>query len=92
MRTLLSRLAGLFGRSKREDALDDEVQTHLDLLAAEYERRGLSPASARLAARRAFGSVEPMKERYRDRRSLPWLETLARDVRFGLRGSAVIPA
>ena len=86
MRTLLSRLIALVRGRRLDAALDDEVRTHLELLASEYERRGLSAADARHAARRAFGAAEPMKERYRDRRGLPWLEDLARDVRHGLRG------
>jgi hypothetical protein len=39
----------------------------------------------RLAARRAFGAVAPMKERARDVCRLAWLEDLGRDVRYGLR-------
>ena len=72
--------------TRRDDRLDSEIQHHLDLLTAEYESRGMSPDEARYAARRAFGGVEPMKERYRDGLRLQWLEDLARDVRFGLRG------
>jgi len=85
MRTLLTRLlATLTGHRERD--LDDEVRAHIDLLAADYERRGMSPADARFAARRAFGAVEPMKERYRDRQKLRWLEDLRRDCRYALRG------
>src|SRR4029434_4022458 len=65
--------------------LDAEVQAHLDLLAAEHERRGLSPVAAREAARRDCGGVEQMKERYRDQRGLRWLEDMAQDVRYGTR-------
>lgn len=86
MRTYLARIAGLMARRRSDAALDDDIRAHLDLLAAEYERRGLSPEEARLAARRAFGSVEPMKAHYRDRRGVPWLDTLARDMRYAIRG------
>ena len=85
MRPLVSRLAALFRRSPLDAALDEEVRGHLDLLAAEYERRGLTPDDARHAARRAFGGVEPMKERYRDRRGVSILSDLSRDVTFALR-------
>jgi hypothetical protein len=71
MRVLLSRVLGLFRRRSAETQLDDEVRTHLDLLTADYERRGMSPAEARRAARRAFGGVEQMKDAYRDRQGLP---------------------
>ena len=65
--------------------LDDEVRMHLELLAVEYERRGLSPEQARHAARRDFGGVEQMKETYRDRRGLPWLDDMRRDVQHAFR-------
>lgn len=91
MRTMLSRLAGLIGRSRRDQALDDEVRTHIELLAADYERRGLSPDGARFAARRAFGGVESMKERYRDRSTWPFIATLTQDVRHAWRSLARSP-
>ncbi|MGH7555203.1 MAG: permease prefix domain 1-containing protein, partial [Longimicrobiales bacterium] len=61
MPMLWSRIRALFRRSQ----LDDEVRAHLELLAADYVRRGMPPEQARLAARRAFGAIEPMKEAYR---------------------------
>jgi predicted permease len=68
-----------------EDDLKDEIQTHLDLLAEEHERRGLSSEEARLAARRDFGGVEQMKEAYRDQRGFRWIDSLVRDVRYAIR-------
>src|SRR5688500_7815498 len=68
-----------------DDRLDTEIQHHVDLLAVEYESRGMSPDEARLAASRAFGGVEPMKEAHRDLRAFQFVGTLARDVRFALR-------
>ena len=84
-RVLLSRLRGLFGRSRSEAQLDEEVREHLDRLAAEHVRRGLLPADARAAARRDFGGVDQTKERYRDQRGLPWVDALVQDVRYGVR-------
>jgi predicted permease len=84
-RTVISRVLSLLGRRHRDVDLDDEVRTHLELLAADYERRGLSPVQARRAARRDFGGVEQMKEHYRDRRGLPWLDDARRDVQHALR-------
>jgi predicted permease len=85
MRTILRRFTSLFRRRRLDEALDEEVRAHLDLLAADYERRGMTPYEARLAARRAFGGVEPMKEAYRDRRGLRWLEDLRRDLQHSFR-------
>lgn len=86
MRILLSRLASLFRRARLDAALDADIRAHLELLAADYERQGMSPVDARFAARRAFGAVEAMKEVYRDRRGLPWLDDLRRDTRHACRG------
>ena len=84
-RAVFSRLWSVFRRRQQDVDLDDEIRTHLDLLAAEYERRGMTSHDARLAARRAFGGVQQMKETYRDRYGLRWLEDARRDVHHALR-------
>jgi predicted permease len=84
-RTWLAKARALFTRHRLDRDLDDEVQSHLDLLAADYEHRGLTQEAARLAARRAFGGVEQMKETYRDRRGLRVIDECLRDCRFGVR-------
>jgi putative ABC transport system permease protein len=76
----------LFKRHRRDGDLDEEIRGHIDLLAAEHERRGMSPVEARYAARRAFGAVEPMKEVYRDGQGLRWIDALRQDVRYAVRG------
>lgn len=70
IRTVIARIASFFRRRQLDDELDEEVRTHLELLAADYERRGMTRERARAAARRAFGGIEQMKEVYRDRRRL----------------------
>ncbi len=80
-----SRVRGWLRQRRRDAELNDEIETHLDLLADEYVRRGLSRADARAAARREFGGVEPMKEIHRDQRGLPGLDALASDVRYAVR-------
>jgi predicted permease len=86
VRVLLSRIRGAFGSGRWGARLDDEVREHLDQLAAEYEQGGMTPQQARQAARRAFGGVEQMKEAYRDRRGLPWVDDLRRDIGYAARG------
>jgi hypothetical protein len=85
LRVFLARVLSLFRRRQLEVDLDDEVRAHLELLVSEYERRGLSADQARLAARRAFGGIEQLKETYRDRRGLRWLDDARRDVHHALR-------
>jgi predicted permease len=85
LRILALRIKGLFGKSRREIDLDAELQAHLAALTEENIRRGMTPDEARHAARREFGGVEQTKELYRERRGLPFLETLFYDIRFGAR-------
>jgi predicted permease len=85
MRMLLLRIRALFRQWKLDAQLDEEVRAHLDELAAEYTRRGATPEQARLAARRAFGGVEQMKEQHRDGRTFRWVEDTWRDARYAFR-------
>jgi putative ABC transport system permease protein len=92
VRTLLSRIAGIFGRRRRDQELDDEVRFHLDMTAEKYQRGGMSADEALRAARREFGGVMQVKEAYRDQRGLPWMETLIQDARYGIRSLLHTPA
>jgi hypothetical protein len=85
LRVLIARIKAAFGMSRGDADLDAEIQAHLDLLAADFVERGLSPTDARTAARRAFGAVEGMKETYRDQRGLRFFDTLLQDLRYGAR-------
>ena len=85
LRVLFSRLRTLVRTRRRDTDLDEEIETHLTLLADEQIRRGVPPDAARAAAKAAFGGVAQVKETYRDQRGLPFLETLMQDLRFGIR-------
>ncbi len=85
MRTFLSRVVDVVVRGSRERRLDDEVQAHLELLIDEYTAGGLSRGDAELAARKAFGGVDQIKERYRDRRGFPLIAELSQDTRYACR-------
>jgi len=81
----LRRLLSLL-RSHRDDReLDREMATHLALIEDEHRRRGLTADEARLAARRAMGSVALAKDRHRDARSFAWLDDARQDLRFAVR-------
>ena len=81
----LSRLRAMFTTRRNDAQLNEEIQTHLDLLMAENMRAGMSANDARAAARRKFGGVDQIKEEYRDQRGLPIVETIAQDVRYAVR-------
>ena len=85
IRMLLSRCAAHFGRKKLDADLDDEVRAHIDLAVQENLRNGMGMSEARTEALRAFGGVTQMKEEYRVRRGLSFFESMARDLRVGMR-------
>ena len=89
--TIPLRLRSLFRRGRVEQQLDEELQDHLDRKTEEFLAQGMAPDDARRAARRAMDGFELRKEQCRDARGVNFLETLLRDVRFGLRMLGTAP-
>jgi predicted permease len=85
LRIFIQRLCGLFFKRRLERDLEDEIRSHLDWQTEEHIMQGMSPAEARQAALRKFGGVAQVKEVYRDRFTLPAVETAIQDFRYGLR-------
>ena len=92
LRAWLSRLAGLFHKSRRDRELADELESHLQMHMDDNLRRGMTAEEARRQAHLQLGGVEQTKEIYRDRRGLPALETVLQDIRFAARMLAKSPA
>ena len=79
------RLSSLFRRRRLEEDLDEELRQHL---AREIEHQvalGLSPADARLAALREFGSAAQIADECRDARGLSLVDHCRQDLRYALR-------
>src|SRR5215469_1420859 len=68
-----------------EQALDDELQSAVELLIQEKMKEGLSHSEARRQALIELGGVEQVKEKVRTIRFGRVLETFAQDVRYALR-------
>src|SRR5467141_439253 len=85
LRAMLSRAWGTLLRRRLDQDLEEEVQEHLDMLVERFIHQGMSPEEARCAARRQFGGVTQLKEDVHERRSLPQIEVLCRDIRYALR-------
>jgi putative ABC transport system permease protein len=85
LRIFFHRLLGLFVRRKLERELEEEIRTHLEMQIEENLRQGMSLEDARRAARLRFGGVEQVKEAYRDKSRLGWIESLWLDLRYGVR-------
>jgi predicted permease len=80
------RMRELVRRRRLDRELDREVGFHLQMLEDQFRARGMTAAEAKAAARREFGGVAQAAEAYRDERGIPWLEILAKDIRYALRG------
>jgi putative ABC transport system permease protein len=93
--TLLHRVASIVRwivrRDRAERDLKDELETFVDMAAAERMRDGATPVEARRLAVLHLGGVEQTKERVRTARHGAWLDVLARDVRYALRMCARNP-
>jgi predicted permease len=85
LRTCLSRIGALFGKFEQDRELDAELRSHLEMHVADYLRDGMDPAEARRQALIKLGGLEQIKENYRDRRGLPFIETVLADLRFAAR-------
>src|SRR5689334_25203785 len=85
MRAFVKRLGAFFSQKRWEGDLAAELESNLELHAEDNRRAGMNPEEARRAAVLKWGATESVKETYRDRKSLPWLETLAQDVRYAGR-------
>ena len=91
-RQLLHRLLSLFTRAHDDRELDAELHSHLDAAIADNLRNGMSPQEARRQALLALGGTQQTKESVHDTRTLPFLETLAQDLRYGARMLRKYPA
>src|SRR5579863_16009 len=95
MRTLkrfFNRLRSFATTRQAEGRLQAEIEEHLALETARNLRSGLSPADARRQAILKFGTVQAIRESYRDQRGLPLVETLIQDTRHALRRLRNAPA
>ena len=79
------RLGSLFRKERLDRELDEEVASHLAMNVEDNLRAGMTPEEARRDALMKLGGIEQTKEIYREHRGVAWLETVAQDVRFGLR-------
>jgi len=72
-------------RQRRDEDLDRELRSHLDLEAEDQQEAGLAAEEARYAARRALGNTALVKEDTRAIWGWTSLEGLGQDLRYALR-------
>jgi putative ABC transport system permease protein len=72
-------------RDRAERELNEELQTFLDMAAADEARGGVAPDEARRRAALQLGGLEQTKERVRNGRHGAWLDVLGQDIAYGWR-------
>ena len=78
--------------SSHHDELQDELAVHREMVEQDLVRRGMSPAAARVEARRTMGNETYMREESRAVWLRPWLEALLQDIAYARRAVRRDPA
>jgi predicted permease len=82
---LLFRIRALFRQTAADAELDEELRFHIEQQIEKYLKSGLTREEAMRRVRLDFGGLDQVKEECRDARGVTLVETLLRDLRFGLR-------
>jgi predicted permease len=85
LRAWITRLAGMFSKQNRERDFADELESHVQMHVDDNLRAGMSPEEARRQALLQLGGVEQVRQNYRERGTVPFLEGLVQDLRFSWR-------
>jgi len=85
IRAWASRTRASLSPRQLDQEFEHELDAHLDMLADENVRRGMSPEEARRAARIRLGGQTQLKEINRELHGLPALETFFQDTRYAFR-------
>src|SRR5262249_37716129 len=85
MRRLIARIKAFFGAEALDRDFNQEMVAHLELMAEDYRRRGLSPEEALREARLRFGGAAQLREAHREERGVPVIDGVLQDVRYAVR-------
>ena len=85
LRAWFIRLSGLLCGDSSDREITNELESHVQMHIEDNLRRGMNAQDARREALMKLGGVAQTKEIYRERRSVPLIETLLQDLRFASR-------
>lgn len=85
LRGWVSRLRGVFERTRHDRDLAEELESHLQLHIDDNLRQGMTPEAARTAALVRLGGLQSVTEQYREQRSLPVFSRLRQDLQYAGR-------
>src|SRR5487761_2782960 len=83
--SLLRRIANLFKRSRVDEEIDAELQSHITLRIDDNLARGMSPEEARRNALLRFGNSAIVRENVVAADAALSLDSVVRDLRLALR-------
>lgn len=84
-RALCKRLGSPLGVRRAEEEFDRELESHVQLHMDDNLRSGMSSEEARRQAISKLGGLEHTRQVYRDRTTIPFVESLLQDAHFALR-------
>ena len=85
LRHLWRRLQALWRSERIHSDIAEELTFHIDQRTADNVRAGMSPDEARREAERRFGWMSRIQENAYEVRGGGWMESVLRDVVYGLR-------
>ena len=92
LRSFVIRMLNILRRSRIENDLSDQLDAHREMIKDDLVSRGLNPADAQTAAKRALGNEQLVREFSRDEMLYRWIDGIGRDVRFAIRSLSRTPA
>lgn len=85
VRSWMLRFAGIFSKQRRDSEFADEIESHLQMQIEDNLHAGMSQDEARRQAILKLGGVEQTKQSYRERGTMPFVESVLQDLRFARR-------
>ncbi|MGH9772564.1 MAG: ADOP family duplicated permease [Candidatus Acidiferrales bacterium] len=84
-RQIAQRALAFFRKESWDRDFDAEAASHLDFAIEENIRSGMAPEEARRQALIRFGGIQQSKEKHRQARGLPFLDSVLQDLRYTFR-------
>lgn len=85
LRSLWRRTRGLFGKRLPQEEIDAELLSHLEMHYEDNLKAGMGPEEAKRHALIRLGGLDPTRQLYRERLTLPTVEAIWQDLRFSFR-------